>query len=723
MNKPSIEVFGKVPAQPSLILPAKVDLTVVYELERVLGGSDRIMWMVENSIRPQEQVMRHLQDTRAAGFFTALDKTGAEPIVQQIQRCLESGRHVVLLAGSGRGDSGLADVPIAFLRFADASALSAVPVGVSMFHQELAAFEESGEAYDLLQLHFMEEEPAGASLAVRVHAAWQEASVQALAEHPQVKNVSLSSALFHSLFHHAHAEMIDGVDDTRMTYRRTLVYVLALCRYLRGFSSSKRLGIILPPGKLSVISNIACLFAGITPVNIDYSASAEQFALICKESGIERFIATELFMQKCQGFSWPSRRDIIFVDKELVQIRASHLRFWELMCRMSAKKLLVSHAGLTQQPPQDSVAMQYYVPTGDGKLKSLVYTHRALMAAVVQMQHCLRLTKGERALYVQPLSDAETLVPGFLLPLLLGVDLVMYPSPSTDVRINTMIRQYKVSHIVMQPENAQRLFGSAEPSQFRSVRRFLLVAGKVPESLIRTALTSFRLSLCECRTVSEFVTPLTMVYHEDAMAVDTVPETEQRRFSGNIGRLIPGIALRIMDLAQHDLTLSVDSPGIIRLHGVTLVKSTLSKEDADNACYTTRHLGRLDEEGELVIMGAADSFSKVHGVLVPHARAEAALCQILKVNPQDSVRRIALIGVPDPATAGHKLVLLSTVHKKVIPNDTIALYYGLVNMKLSPHWAPKHILSVPSIPLLPDGSVNYEFCRRGIQRVLAASSK
>lgn len=667
--------------------------------------------------------MRHLQDTRAAGFFTALDKTGAEPIVQQIQRCLESGRHVVLLAGSGRGDSGLADVPIAFLRFADASALSAVPVGVSMFHQELAAFEESGEAYDLLQLHFMEEEPAGASLAVRVHAAWQEASVQALAEHPQVKNVSLSSALFHSLFHHAHAEMIDGVDDTRMTYRRTLVYVLALCRYLRGFSSSKRLGIILPPGKLSVISNIACLFAGITPVNIDYSASAEQFALICKESGIERFIATELFMQKCQGFSWPSRRDIIFVDKELVQIRASHLRFWELMCRMSAKKLLVSHAGLTQQPPQDSVAMQYYVPTGDGKLKSLVYTHRALMAAVVQMQHCLRLTKGERALYVQPLSDAETLVPGFLLPLLLGVDLVMYPSPSTDVRINTMIRQYKVSHIVMQPENAQRLFGSAEPSQFRSVRRFLLVAGKVPESLIRTALTSFRLSLCECRTVSEFVTPLTMVYHEDAMAVDTVPETEQRRFSGNIGRLIPGIALRIMDLAQHDLTLSVDSPGIIRLHGVTLVKSTLSKEDADNACYTTRHLGRLDEEGELVIMGAADSFSKVHGVLVPHARAEAALCQILKVNPQDSVRRIALIGVPDPATAGHKLVLLSTVHKKVIPNDTIALYYGLVNMKLSPHWAPKHILSVPSIPLLPDGSVNYEFCRRGIQRVLAASSK
>ena len=82
--------------------------------------------------------------------------------------------------------------------------------------------------------------------------------------------------------------------------------------------------------------------------------------------------------------------------------------------------------------------------------------------------------------------------------------------------------------------------------------------------------------------------------------------------------------------------------------------------------------------------------------------------------------RPALIGMPDAATGGHMLVLLSTVHKKVIPNDTVALYYGLLNMKLSPQWAPKQILAVPAIPLLADGSVNYELCRRGIQSVLRA---
>lgn len=720
MNTPSIEIFGKVPAQPSLILPAKVDLAVLCELERVLGGRDRVIWMVESSLRPAAELMQYLQETRAAGFFTAIASSGPEPVIQQIQRSLESGRHVVLLCGAEHSDAAVTDVPASFLRFADSTALSAVPVGVSMFHEDLTAYADEIADYSLLQLHFMDEVPAGASLAVRVHAAWQAASVQALAEHPLVRHASLPTALFHSLFQHSEAELIDGVDDSRMTYRRTLVYALALSRHLRHFSSSKRMGILLPPGKLSVIANIACLFVGIAPVNINYQASAEQFALICKESGIERFIASEAFIHKCPDFSWPSRRDIVFIDKELLEIGASHLRFWELMCSLSAKKLLASRAGIKEHAP-DSEAMVYYVPAGEGELKPLVYTHRTLMAAVLQMQHFLRLREGERSLYVQPLYEHEFLVPGFLLPLLLGLDLVMYPSAMADVRINTMISRYQVSHIVMQPQNVQGLFNSADSRQFGNVLRFLLVGGTVPESLIRTALTSFRLSLCECRCVPEFATPLTMVYHEDAQAVDTVPESEQQRFAGNIGRLLPGTALRSMDLAQQDLTLSPDSPGIIRFYGATLVASALSKQDAANACYTTHHLGCVNEDGELVIMGAADSYSKVSGQLVSHARAEAALCQILKVNPQDPVRRIALIGMPDPASAGHKLVMLSTVHKKVIPNDTIALYYGLINMKLPAHWAPKLILAVSAIPLLPDGSVNYEFCRRGIQNIMASS--
>ncbi len=720
MNAFTTEIFGKVPAQPSFIVPARVDLAVMRELEQALGGRDRVAWMVENSLRPAAEIMQYLQETRAAGFFTALSTSGAEPVVQQVRRMLDAGRHVVFLSASTGAADTVSEVPLSFLRFADSTAISIVPVGVNMYNDDIACPMVARAPYGHLLLHFMAEEPAGPSLAARVQTAWQEAAGAALALHPQVEHASVTELLLKSLLRHPHAEIIDGVDDSRMSYRRVLVYALTLSRRLRHYTASKRLGIILPPGKLSVIANLACLFAGIAPLNVDYGATPEAFRHLCAESGIERFIATEAFIHKTHTFSWPSQRDIIFIDKELLEVGASHLRFWELLSSWSSKSFVASRVGLPPTTPDSEVMLGF--TASDGANPRLVsYTHRTLMAAAVQMQSRLAMAEGDTTLCAQPLYRTETLVPTLLLPLLLGHHVVTYPTATADVRLNIMIRRYKVQHIALLPAPAQRLLGSAEAEQFSAVRNFLIIGEKAPDSLVREALTRFRLTLCECRSVPEFAAPLTMEYKGSVQAEPSAPVEEPRSFAGNLGCLLPGTYLRVTDLAQQDTVISADTPGVVRLYGPTLVRSLLSKEDSAAAHYTTPYLGRVNENGELCILGPIDTFSKVRGELVPHARAEAALCSLLKVNPQDSVRRIALIGMPDAATGGHMLVLLSTVHKKVIPNDTVALYYGLLNMKLSPQWAPKQILAVPSIPLLPDGSVNYELCRRGIQSVLRAA--
>ena len=719
MNALSTEIFGKVPTRPSFIIPSRVDVEVVRELEQALGGRDRVAWMVENSLRPGTELMQYMQETRSTGFFTALASSGPEPVVQQVRRMLDSGRHVVFLCGNVASAGAVSDVPWSFLRFADSTSLSVVPVGVSMYNDDMAAPMVARAPYGRLLLHFMAEEPAGPSMAARVFAAWQESTGAALAVHPAVQEASLTEALLHSLLRYPHAEIVDGVDDSRMTYRRVLVYALTLSRRLRHYTSGKRLGIILPPGKLAIIANLACLFAGIAPLNVDYTATPEAFHHLCKESGIERFIATEAFIHKKNSFCWPSQRDIIFIDKELLEVSTSHLRFWELLSSWSGKSFLTSRVGIPSTTPDAEVMLGF--TASDGTNARLVsYSHRMLMAAAVQMQSRMAMGRGEVSLCAQPLYRTETLVPSLLLPLLLGHNVVTYPSPTADVRINTMIRQHKVQHIAMLPEHAQRLFTSAEAEQFSAIRNFLIIGEKAPDSLIREALMRYRLTLCACCSVPEFAAPLTMEYQASVQADDAAQVSHHRQLAGNLGCLLPGTYLRVTDLAQRDAVVAPDYPGIVRLYGPTLVRGLLGKDDAADNHYTAPYLGRLNEGGELCILGPVDAFSKVRGELVPHDRAEAALCSLLKINPQDSTRRIALIGMPDGASGGHMLVLLSTVHKKVIPNDTVALYYGLINMKLSPQWAPKQILAVPSIPLLADGSVNYEFCRRGIQSVLRA---
>ncbi|MBE6420391.1 MAG: hypothetical protein E7031_09710 [Akkermansiaceae bacterium] len=723
MNALTTEVFGAVPPEPSFIIPAIVNMQVVQELERVLGGKERVVWMVESALRPEQQIMQYLQSTQSSGFFTAIAASGAEPVIRQIERTLQAGRHVVLLCGKGEQADLVTHVPTDFLSFTDATSLAVVPVGVCMFNENMESPMVAEAPFSHLQLHFMEQEVAGVAMAARVRAAWQEAVSRALALHPAIEGVTLNETLLTAILRHSQSEIADGIDDSRMSYRRVLVYALLLSRRLRHYTSGRRLGIILPPGKLSVIANLACIFAGIAPLNVNYHASEHVFNRQRSICGIDRFIASEAFMHKQDDFAWPNTRDIIFIDKELLDIGASHLRFWELMSMWSSRNFVTSRFRLPQTKPDDE-ALLAFAPGGDEDEPRLIcYTHRAILTAAVQVQSRVGMAGHESILYAQPLYSPEALVPQLILPLLLGMRLVTYPSPTAGVRLTTMIRQRNVSHIVLQHQYAQAIFDCAAPEHLRSVRRFLLVGGKVPLSLVRQALTAYKLPLCECRYIPEFAAPLTMVYHESVQAEEAEPEMEQGVFAGNVGALLPGFSLRLMDIAEKETSLTPDSPGIVRILGPSIIHNLLTAEDAAASCYTTSYLGYVNRAGELCIMGSVNKFSKVQGELVPHEKAEAALCALLKINPQHNDHRIALIGMPDPASGGHFLVMLSTVHKTVIPNDTVSLHYGLINMKLPPQWAPKQILSVPFIPVLPDGSVHYEYCRRGIQSVLNSARK
>ncbi len=722
MNAPITEIFGNVPTDPSFIVPSVVDLQVVQELERALGGKEHIIWMAESSQRPDAECMQYLQDTQAVGFLTAISASGPDPVIQQIERSLRDGRHVVLLTGKGSGEKLGAQLLTEFLKFADSTHLSAVPVGVCMFNANMEKPMVGAAPYSHLQLHFMAEEPAGTALAVRVRRALQQAVADALAVHPLVAGATLGNVLLGSVLAHSQSVITDGIDDRRMSYRRMLVYALMLSRRLRHYTSGRRLGIILPPGKLSVIANLACIFAGIAPLNVNYHASEHEFNRQRAMCGIDRFIASAAFMHKQDTFAWPDTRDIIYIDNELLEIGASHLRFWELMSTWSSSQFVTSRFHLPQAQPDDE-AMLAFVSDGNEAPRLISYTHKALMIAAVQVQAQINMVGQESMLYAQPLHDYEAIVPQLILPLLLGMQLVTYPSPIAGVRLNTLIRQHQVARIVFKPQYARAVFDCAKTEHLRSVRGFLIVGGKTPESLVRTALSEFRLTLCECRHIPEFAAPLTMVQHDSVQAEGSAAEADPNVFSGCVGVLMPGFVLRLMDLAQKETEVAPDAPGIVRIAGPSMVRGLLTDEDAAAACYTSAYLGRVNQAGSLFIMGSVNLFSKVCGELVPHVAAEAALSTLLKIQPQNTDRRIALIGMPDPATGEHFLVLLSTVHKTVIPNDTVSLYYGLINMKLSPQWAPKQILSVPFIPLLPDGTVHYEYCRRGIESVLYSAQK
>ena len=62
------------------------------------------------------------------------------------------------------------------------------------------------------------------------------------------------------------------------------------------------MAIVLPPGKGGLIANLAVIFAGKTPVNLNFTAGPEAIRSCIRQAGVDRFITADPFVRKVSTF-------------------------------------------------------------------------------------------------------------------------------------------------------------------------------------------------------------------------------------------------------------------------------------------------------------------------------------------------------------------------------------------------------------------------------------
>lgn len=721
MENLTTEGISHIPASPTLIIPNRLNLPTLRALEEALGGWSRVIWMVETTLRPDAEVMMYLSQTRAAGFLYAIDRTSREDLVKMVRDRLAMGRHVVLLCGRpGQQAATLADVPGKLLTFADGSALSALPVYVGMYRDSLAGGITTEAPYDRAVLQFMPLVPPGPALGAAVRSAWMEASAEQLAAHPVLQH-ALPHALLHSLASQPDAMIVDGVDDSQLSYKRLLAYSLIVCDKLRRNITNRRLGIILPPGKLAAIANLACILAGITPVNINYEASAENFRRQVEQTGVNRFITEERFIHKQQQFAWPAQRDLLYIERELAEVSTAGVRMRELAIHLGKTDLLTHRLLHNTAAPEDEALILFSSGTG-GESKTVPLSHRALLAAAMQLSSRMPLQAGQRTLSALPYYQPIGLLCGLLLPLLHGMDIVTYPDTRTPRRLCELAHNYGTVLTAFTPAQTHTLLEAGSPEHFSTLRYFLLTGGRATPGLIQRATNEYRLMLRECYTLTELAAPAAICAPAPAPAPGT-PHIIPAGYAGCVGSPLPGTAVRISDLNKPEKILPSTATGLIWVKGPATLQHYLRSGEKDattlsNGWFCTGDVGKLDADGLLTISGRKARFSKIGDDLVPHVAAEEALCRVLGADPMATRRSLAIVGAPNPRGGGEILVLLSTLHKTVLPQDLITARYGLLNARYPASWAPNRIIPVSTIPVLPNGRLDYPVCYRGVCRFL-----
>lgn len=707
-----------IPQQACMIFPNRVNPDVVRALEQTLGA-ERLAWLVHyDDPKPDEEVMQHLTAAKAAGGWVSMRRMSPEMLSERVHDLLKTGRHVVLLpARLPQQAASLSDISAPLLKFLDNSTLPVLPVYAGMYGEGLGRAVCTEAPYDKMCVQFMPLQAAGAATGARVRGAWMEAAAEQFGQHPLLQRADLGLALRQALRAHPNARLIDGVDDSDINFETLLVFALLAAKQLTRVTLASEVGILLPPGKLCVIANLACLFAGIVPVNFNYTATAETFRAQVKLSGVTRFITEHRFTLKQHTFAWPRKLDQIFIDDLLRNINSLRVKTARQLVRWGKEKLFGPAARKTQATDPLSTASIFFTKSPGNQCKGIAATHRMLVAGAAQMQSRLQLKPGERVLAVTPFYEPYGFMAGFILPILCGLDIVTYPDMRTPTRIGVLCGNFGPALGTFTVPACYELAAAAGQEAFAPMQHFIVAGARIPAALQEKAAHAFGLALHNAYTPAECSAPV-------AFGMNPPQEKEGKAYipadaAGTAGCPLVGTAVRIVDTENPARVLPTSATGVIWLRSAALPSSYLGsgrEAEAANAAafrdgwFCTGDVGSVDGEGMLHIYGRSTRFSKVGGVVTSHEMVEEVILSVLKQETAGA-RKIAI--VPD----GDRLVLLSTIHRNAGPQDVLTLRYAIANARYSIPW-PDKIIAVRSIPLLPNGQPDYQACLAIVQKAM-----
>lgn len=169
------------------------------------------------------------------------------------------------------------------------------------------------------------------------------------------------------------------------------------------------------------------------------------------------------------------------------------------------------------------------------------------------------------------------------------------------------------------------------------------------------------------------------------------------------GLPLDGVQVRIDDVGQVHLA------GPVLFDGYADPEATA--QVLHDGWFATADLGEIDEDGRLHITGRSDDVVISGGVNVALPAVTAAL------KMYDGVRDAVALGVPDPEWGSRVVAYL-------VPDDAVCLdglridqlRDGVEEVGLPRTWAPREVVLLDTLPLLPGGKLDREKLRRAAGR-------
>ncbi len=689
----------------NLIIPGRLDHQQMVELSEILQGR-QIVWLCEEKVVLDPLTEQHISQSGAEAVAFSDQDPNLESVGANLLKDLGENGIAVFLPGKANAIDGAAShIPAQTLSALCDLKLPTIPLSVQVTEEtRLSTVIAKSDTIFVLEPII----PADKINPAKWLQAILNGNATAYLQRPFLKE-SLGYNLLKGLKLHSSAKIADGSNDTERSYGVILGMALALANHIKEQTKKKRVAIILPPGTGGLVANLAVIFAGKIPVNLNFTASQEAIKSAIKQSDVDKYITADPFVRKMSDFPWPAVRDTIYVERILPQLKKS-IKRWVIVGKIFPASMIAKFAGIDKLGG-DKEAVLLFTSGSSGEPKGVPLTHANVLSNVCQFGARLSLLGESSILGCLPLFHSFGCTATLWFPIIEGLNLVTYPSPLETKRLAELIEIHKVNFVLSTPTFLRGYMRRVKPEQFESVKLVVTGAEKLPLSLAESFHKKFGLMPQEGYGLTE-TSPATNFNIPTIGSETPEPDIEGSR-NGTVGQFLPGIAVKVTNAATDEET-DIDQSGIIWLKGANIFPGYLNNQAKTDEVivddwFKTGDVGRVDLDGFLVIEGRISRFSKIAGEMVPHENLEASITRVLDLDGETE-RKIAVLGVPDEKK-GEAIVLMSCITDPNTSSQACTdLRYKLLDEGIPSLWCPREILAVEEIPMLASGKLDIKGC-------------
>ena len=453
----------------------------------------------------------------------------------------------------------------------------------------------------------------------------------------------------------------------------------------RAVGDEKYVGLMIPTSNACALSVFGLHAYGKIPAMINFTSGPKQVISTCETIGLKTIVTAKKVVSM-------AKLDNLITALENAGVKIAYLedlrpsltwqdKFYGIFGALCPKRAYHKNIGGKGNPEDTAVVL--FTSGSEGMPKAVFLSHKNILSNCYQIPSIFDVYPSDVFLNCLPMFHSFGLGAGTVLPLLLGVKTVLYPTPL----------HYRIIPEICASVKATIFFGTdtflagyakcANPYDFNSLRIVASGAEKVKDETRKIWAEKFGVRILEGYGATE-CSPF--------ISVNTFLHSKK----DSVGRILPGMSyqLKPVEGIMEGQELWVKGPNIMQ--GYMRHTDPLHLDPPQDGWYDTGDIVSVDNNGYITIKGRCKRFAKIGGEMVSLLAVE------MVVEKRYPGFISGAVNIPD-AKKGEQIVLITTC-KDVTREELVSAFKsaGITELGL-----PSKIIITDQPPLLGTGKFDY----------------